>query len=92
MTADLIERYIENNDSSVISYKPFNENKGDMYPTFTFCIAHNHDLIYNDALMELHASKKEYAKALQGLVSDTPEKQRMWDRIIAANPEIFIFY
>lgn len=90
MTADLIERYIENNDSSVISYKQFNEHKGDMYPTFSFCITENPYFIYNDALKELHLSKKEYEKALEGLVPDSPEKQKMWDRIITVNPERFI--
>ena len=77
MTADLIKRYIENNDASVISYKQFNEHKGDMYPTFTFCIAYNPDFIYNDALKELHLSKKEYEKSLEGLVPDSPEKQNV---------------
>ena len=90
MTVDLIERYKENNDASIISYKQFNEKQGDMYPTFSFCFLNNIDIIYNDALMELHLSKKEYNNILRGLVVDSPDKQRMWGRIIAVNPERFI--
>ena len=90
MTADLIERYVENNDASVISYKQFNENKGDMYPTFTFCTANNPNIMYNNALNELHLSRKEYGNFLKGLNADSSEKQKMWGRIITIDPERFI--
>ena len=33
-----VERFFRNEDSSQISFRPFNERQNDQYPEITFCI------------------------------------------------------
>lgn len=66
MTIKQILRYANNEDASVVSYKQFMGNHEYDYPTFTLCLANEPEIMYTDALEELHITGKEYTNVLKG--------------------------
>ena len=81
MTVKQVIRYIENNDSSVISYKRFNESPEDQYPTFTFCLANEPLVVYNNELHKFGITKDDYYKLLSGSNSSVDTYQEKMNRI-----------
>ena len=61
-------RYFENEDTSSIHYKKFNDSPQDIYPTFSICFEDKHYGIYrHGALLEtLGFTRSEYVKTLMG--------------------------
>ena len=61
-------RYFENEDTSSIHYKKFNDSPQDIYPTFSICFEDKHYGIYRHvALLEtLGITRSEYVKTLMG--------------------------
>ena len=61
-------RYIENNDTSVISRKTFNDATDNIYPTFSICLK-GKDLYWkndHDLFMEIGMTSPQYVEFLQG--------------------------
>ena len=88
LTVEQMQRYIENNDTSVMSYKHFNSNEN-KYPIFTFCFASDPNILYNDELKELYPlknpkndqSKENYNKILKGFSSPLANQTDIWEKI-----------
>ena len=53
-------KYMENNDSSILTYKKFADNPDD-YPTFSFCFSGDPLIIYTNRVRELQISPKEFS-------------------------------
>ena len=66
-----IYRYVENNDSSTLNYKAFNENENNKYPTFSICI-NGENFYYNkfvdQLFLEFEMKPSEYGKIFEGEV------------------------
>ena len=63
MTFVLSQRYFENRDATTISYRKYNENLQDQYPSFSFCFTGTKIRWYNDhyifAVYELNSTQFE---------------------------------
>ena len=66
LTVAQIVRYTENGDASKVTFKRFNESSNDRYPTFTFCLVDNTELIYSEATKELLLTSTAYSSLLKG--------------------------
>ena len=65
-----IERFLENNDSSSISFRKFNKSPKDEYPTFTICIGTIYYLeIFDNVYLNqtFNLSSKIYSEVLRGI-------------------------
>ena len=76
MTATQIIYFSENNDSSTISYKTFNDGPKDVYPTFTICFSDYVDfrkgILFNSSYISETAgiTPEEYSATLMGRRDD----------------------
>ena len=68
MTVTQSVGFLENRDSSTISYNHFNQDPSDQYPTFSICLKgedmywENEEFLYDTAMV----TSAEYVKILQG--------------------------
>ena len=63
-------RHFRNNDASSISFKEFNKNPQDRYPTFTFCLKSRRSEMYyyfKNSLKAYGIGHKEYDRLLEGI-------------------------
>ena len=66
MTFVQLRYYIINQDQSSISFRKFNSELHDQYPTFTLCWVHYNYLKNNHALVEADGVRVSYLDVLQG--------------------------
>ena len=90
MTIKQILRYVNNDDASVVSFKLFLGSKEYEYPTFTICIANDPEIIYTDALNELHVTGTEYANALKGQTESLNDSHKNMENNMDINLNNFI--
>ena len=62
----LAHRYFQNEDASIVSFKPFNQRHGDNYPDLTFCIEGG--IFKQTALDEFQISEQVLSSILKGVV------------------------
>ena len=67
-------KYLDNSDSSVLTYQKFAENP-DRYPTFTFCFSEDPQIIYTKKVNELRISPNEFSSLLKGFSSSEEKDQ-----------------
>ena len=67
----LIARWFENNDSSSIGFKEYNDSPSDRYPTFSFCVHSDgngalYDYFSDELLFNYNIGKETYELLLRG--------------------------
>ena len=68
MSLNEFYRYLENNDATAITNRPFNQNPEDKYPTFSICL-HGNDLYWKTEHMlfkEIELTSSQFVDALKG--------------------------
>ena len=85
MTITQVSRYLENKDTSSISYKRFNHLEEDKYPTFSICLS-GYEILWNDEFIfkDLGISPKNLERILKGdqaIKYQYNRKIRLYDKL-----------
>ena len=80
------ERYLRNEDKSVISFRSFNQRPEDRYPDLTFCVEGGH---LNDAVHEFVESEAEFGNILKGKLNFDMITNSTFQKIANMNSEVY---
>ena len=83
-----VDRYARNEDSSQITFRPFNDRPIDNYPDLTFCIDDGNGH-FKEAVEEFQVSNFSFSDVLKGNTSLETKAPELFEKITNVHPNVY---